>query len=249
MDRPAEPLPNSLHQSEYYHNDPHGSKILVRLFEQHLGSRVLEVGAGVGHVTLELARRSEFVVALEPSPTLFAELVERTKDIPNIAVHNATLEEFRISCVTQPPTATAVRFDSVVYINVLEHIKDDVAEVHRARPFLSAIGKVLIVVPAHQWLYAKVDRLSGHFRRYSKRGLSDCLAAANLKIGWIRYFDSVGLIPYLVMYKWCRSTAVSGTNAVAYSRLILPLSAFLYRLSRGRLVGKNLVATAQQPKA
>lgn len=249
MDRPVEPPPNPLHESEYYHNDPHGSKILVQLFEQHLGSRVLEVGAGVGQVTLELARHTEFVVALEPSPTLFAELVERTKDIPNISAYNATLEEFRISCESQQSSAAVARFDAVVYINVLEHIEDDVAEIHRARTFLSDVGKVLIVVPAHQGLYAKVDRLTGHFRRYSKRGLSECLATANLKIGWIRYFDSVGLIPYLVTYKWCRSTAVSGTNAVAYSRLILPLSAFLYRLTRGRLVGKNLVAMAQQPKA
>ena len=249
MDRPVEPRPNPLHESEYYHNDIFGSQILVRLLGRHLGGHILEVGAGVGHVTLELARRTDFVVALEPSPTLFAELVERTKDIPNIAVHNATLEEFRISCESQTSSAAVARFDSVVYINVLEHIKDDAAEIHRARSFLSDVGKVLIVVPAHQWLYAKVDRLTGHFRRYSKRGLSECLAAANLKIGWIRYFDSVGLIPYLVMYKWCRSTAVSGTNAVAYSHLILPLSAFLYRLTRGGLVGKNLVAMAQQPKA
>lgn len=249
MERPAERQPESIGELEYYHNDEASSRLLARLFEQDLGARVLEVGAGVGHITVELARRAQVVVALEPSPTLFAELVQRTKDFPNVEVHNSTLEEFRSLRERNLGTSGITPFDSVVYINVLEHIKDDVAEVQRARSFLAGTGKVLIVVPAHQWLYAEVDRVSGHFRRYSRSGLSRCLHAASLKVGWIRYFDAVGLLPYLVLYRWCRSTAVSGTNAVVYSRLVLPLSALLYRLTRGRLVGKNLVAMAQQPRA
>ncbi len=249
MERSAEQQPESIGELEYYHNDVFGSQILIRLFEQQLGNRVLEVGAGVGHITVELARHAEVVVALEPSPTLFAELVERTRNIPNIEVHNSTLEQFIGLRKGNLRTSSITSFDSVVYINVLEHIKDDVAEVQRARSFLATTGKVLIVVPAHQWLYAEVDRRSGHFRRYSRSVLSDCLSAAGLKVGWIRYFDAVGLLPYLVLYKWRRSTAVSGTNAIVYSRLVLPLSALLYRLTLGRLVGKNLVAVAQQPRA
>ena len=166
MKRSAEQQPESIGELEYYHNDEASSRLLARLFEQDLGARVLEVGAGVGHITVELARRAQVVVALEPSSTLFAELVQRTKDFPNVEVHNSTLEEFRDLRERNLGTSAITPFDSVVYINVLEHIKDDVAEVQRARSFLAATGKVLIVVPAHQWLYAEVDRVSGHFRRY-----------------------------------------------------------------------------------
>jgi hypothetical protein len=60
----------------------------------------------------------------------------------------------------------------------------------------------------------------------------------------MKFFDSVGLIPYLVIYRWLQSSATEGTNAVIYSRVILPLSHVLYKLSRGRLIGKNLVAVA-----
>jgi hypothetical protein len=60
----------------------------------------------------------------------------------------------------------------------------------------------------------------------------------------MRYFDSIGLVPYLVLYKWLRSTATTGTNATIYSRLIMPISYFIYRVLRGRLIGKNLIAVA-----
>jgi len=60
----------------------------------------------------------------------------------------------------------------------------------------------------------------------------------------MRFFDSAGLIPYLVIYRWLKSTATDGKSAIIYSRVILPVSYTFYRLSRGRLIGKNLVAVA-----
>ena len=141
------------------------------------------------------------------------------------------------------------QFDSVVYINVLEHIESDSRELSLARKVLAPSGRVLIVVPAHRWLYSKVDRLSGHFRRYSKSSLRSTLRQAHLRPSRLEYFDSVGLLPYLVIYKWLRSTAVAGTNAVVYSRVVLPISNVLHRLTRGRLIGKNLIAVAEPERA
>jgi hypothetical protein len=65
-----------------------------------------------------------------------------------------------------------------------------------------------------------------------------------LQIESMRYFDSIGLVPYLVLYKWLRSTATTGTNATIYSRVIMPISYLIYRVFRGRLIGKNLIAVA-----
>ena len=117
-------------------------------------------------------------------------------------------------------------------------------ELSLAKSVLAPGGRVVIVVPAHQWLYSKVDRLTGHVMRYSKKSLRDVVQAAGLRVLDIRYFDIVGLIPYLVIYKWLRSTLIDGANAILYSRLILPISALFYRLSGGRLIGKNLIAVA-----
>lgn len=246
MSKSEFPSPASAADSVYYHNDETGSRILVRMLKSKLGNTVLEVGAGAGFVTQELARQGQSVVALEPNVVLFDELRERTAHLSNVTALKLTLSEFARYQSAEPDIPRF--FDSVVYINVLEHIEHDGKELTLAKDVLSRNGRVLIVVPAHRWLYSKVDRLTGHFRRYSKSALSSLLGQAGLHPTSIHYFDSVGLLPYLVIYKCLRSTAVSGTNAVIHSRLILPISSLLYQVSRGRLIGKNLIAVAESTK-
>jgi len=229
-------------EAVYYHNDVFGSKILVETVSSHLGERVLEVGAGAGFITRQLAERARNIVALEPTSGPYSQLVENIASLANVVAHQQTLKSF-VGGGNRASQAMPT-FDSVVYINVLEHIGDDVTELSLAKSTLDSSGRVVIVVPAHQWLYSKVDRLTGHFRRYSRKSLRDVVEAAGLRVLDIRYFDTVGLIPYLVIYKWLRSTQTDGANATVYSRLILPVSALLYRLSGGRLIGKNLIAVA-----
>jgi len=236
--------PTSADQPTFYHNDVFGSQILIRILSPWLGERVLEVGAGVGHITSGLARCCSEVVALEPAPDLFDELKARIEVSPNAECHRQTLGEFKTWAAHHPLGAGEQKFDSVVYINVLEHILGDTDELLRARALLRPNGRVLIVVPAHQWLYSKIDHMSGHYRRYSKESLGAAIERAGLHIVTLRFFDSVGLIPYLVIYRWMKSTATEGVNATIYSRLILPLAYVMYKLSQGRLIGKNLLAVA-----
>ena len=231
----------------YYHNDVFGSRILVRILSPFLTGRVLEVGAGAGFVTTELASHCREVVAIEPTNELFVELQERTKALSNVTLVHSVLNDY-VKAQSDKSHVVAATFDTIVYINVLEHIEADRDELSIAKSLLSPDGKILIVVPAHQWLYAKVDQLTGHFRRYSKRGLRGVIDEAHLSVQSLRYFDAIGLLPYLLMYKWLRSTATAGTNAVVYSRLIMPISYFLYRLTQGRLIGKNLIAVAKVPQ-
>ena len=231
--------------SLYYHNDAFGSRILVRVLRRYIGQRTLEVGAGVGHITSQLAAHAREVVAIEPNRTLFAELQENTNHLSNVTVFNMTLEEFS-HAHEKKLTTSAAYFDSIVYVNVLEHIEDDKKELSRAKQVLRGEGLVLIMVPAHPWLYCKSDRLSGHFRRYTRRGLQQLIKSSGLRCEHLRYFDSIGLIPYLVLYKWFRCVATTGANANIYSRLILPLSLGIYRATAGQLIGKNLVAVAQK---
>ena len=235
--------PNSSSDMAYYHNDVYGSKLLVKIFGSLLHGRVLEVGAGAGHVTIELAKRSKQVVAVEPTPSLFTELRERTLPLSNVSVIHGTLRDY-VQREKASSDASNSLFDAIVYVNVLEHIEDDVTELSLAKELLRPSGFVIIVVPAHQWLYARVDQLTGHFRRYSKRTMTNVVSSSGLTLHSLRYFDSVGLVPYLVLYKWLRNVSTSGTNATIYSRVIMPISYMIFVLFRGRLLGKNLVAIA-----
>lgn len=233
----------------FYHNDIFGSSFIVRLIEANLGERVLEVGSGNGHITEQLADRVGSVVALEPNPVLFQELCNRVSELPNVLTYNMTIQAFQKQLSLSASSDKVLQFDSVVYVNVLEHIYDDEYELASARSLLKRDGSVLIVVPAHSWLYSEVDRITGHFRRYSKKKLRSVITRSGLLPVSLRYFDTVGLLPYYFIYKLLGATSTSGPNAFIYSRVLLPLSFTVYKLSFGLIVGKNLVARAVNSNA
>ena len=62
--------------------------------------------------------------------------------------------------------------DSIVYINVLEHVEDDQTELRMAHSVLASGGRLLVFVPAHEWLMSRFDRKLGHFRRYTRESLT-----------------------------------------------------------------------------
>ena len=129
----------------------------------YLGPRVLEVGAGIGVNTPFLNRDAMEWVCLEPDRDMAAMLVERqraTKSAGTSAV---------AGLITDLPSTPS--FDSIVYIDVLEHIKDDLAEIAAATARLRPNGTLVVLSPAHSWLFSAFDAAIGHYRRYSPRGL------------------------------------------------------------------------------
>jgi len=220
----------------YYHNDKASAAILARCIQKHLSGNILEVGAGVGQFTRQLSARADSVVALEPHKELFEVLEIQTADLPNVSVVPAKTQD-----LLADPNWNDRKFNSIVYLNVLEHIEGDVDELACARKLLADGGRLIAIVPAHGWLYSRIDKLTGHYRRYGKRQIMS-LFKAGLSDPEVRYFDSVGLIPYLIVYRLFRSTSVTGLGAKIYSMIILRISFLLYIVFRGRLVGKNLIA-------
>jgi len=193
----------------------------------------------VGNVTREVSKLAQTIIAAEPNENLFVELESKTLDLRNVRAIQADSNQILIDDKFQ-----AQKFDTILYLNVLEHIEDDIAELGRARQMLTESGKVIIVVPAHMWLYSKIDKLTGHYRRYSRQSIFR-VASRHFRQIQIMNFDSVGLIPYWLVYKLGKSTQVSGANAKFYSWVILRLSHALFVTTRGRLIGKNLIVVAQ----
>ena len=222
----------------HYHNDAHGGRVLVDIIARHLRGDVLELGAGVGHISRELAMRVPSVTSLEPVAEIAGQLRANCAECLNIQVVEDTLSGFFTA------TQGLRRFDTAVLINVLEHLEDDVGELALVYRLLKPDGRLIIIVPAHRWLYSKVDRLTGHFRRYSKPSLSQAVRTSGFEITILHNFETVGLLPYLLIYRLARSTSVDGRFGEVFSRVVLPLSALLYRVTRGHLIGKNLICVA-----
>ena len=138
-------------------------------------------------------------------------------------------------------------FDSVVYVSVLEHIRDDVDELRTAFQLLQPGGTLALFVPAMPSLYGSLDFKSGHYRRYDRELLRQVVADAGFEQQHITYMDLVGVVPYFLMYRLLDVKTLDSGSSRIYDSLIVPISRFIESRVGAPAVGKNLVAVARRP--
>ena len=200
----------------------------------YLGSDVLEAGAGLGGTTRVLARGDERRwVALEPDPSLAARLAEEVGSgaLPrSVEVRVGTLEDAEAS----------ETFDTILYMDVLEHIEGDRAEVARAARHLRPGGHVIALSPAHPWLFTPFDRAIGHHRRYT-RATFGALAPPDLEPVRLRYLDSVGLLASVGNRLLLRSAMPTPRQVAFWDRALVRASRLVDPVL-GYSVGKSVLA-------
>ena len=135
-----------------------------------VGRKILEVGAGVGSFSeLLLEADPERFVALEPSSRQHKVLEERLTSFRQTGRGDARLEAVEGTTTGIAGALGESSFDTVAYLNVLEHIEDDVSELRLVRRMLEPAGHLIIYVPALPSLYGPFDKRIGHFRRYTRK--------------------------------------------------------------------------------
>lgn len=213
---------------------------IVEQFDGHLGTEVLEVGAGLGAISRCIAARhpAAVVTALEPAPNLHGELSAAVADEPRIRARPVTSQDWLARSVQH-------RYDAVVYVNVLEHIRDDVAELRTARELLHADGRLCIFVPALPRLYGSLDQRSGHYRRYTRRRLATVVGSAGFEIDRIHYLDPFGVFPYWLLYRTLGVARLGAGTSTLYDRGLVHIARVLQRLFGPPPIGKNLVVIAR----
>ena len=168
-------------------------------FGPYLGQVVVEVGAGTGDLSkLLLDRGPRHLYSFEPASNLFPKLQSNLERVANATPVNGFLDA---AALPEPP-------DSVIYVNVLEHIEDDAGELRRVRQILKPGGTLLIFVPALSWLYSQADRRMGHFRRYHMKDLLRIVEAAGFQTKQARYFDLAGVLPWFVYVRLMRGSLI-----------------------------------------
>ena len=216
---------------------------ILEFFRPHLGRRVVEVGAGTGSFSeLMLEHPVESLSLIEPSRAMYDVLtrhVGRLGASARLTTHNSTFRRTadRIKSVQAP--------DSVVYVNVLEHIDDDEGELRAVHDALDRGGRLFIFVPALQWLYAGFDEQLGHVRRYTKAGLEEKCRRAGFRVLRAAYFDLIGIVPWWVKYRLLRSRTMEPGAVQRYDRYVVPCARLLESAIRPPL-GKNVILVAQR---
>jgi methyltransferase family protein len=212
-------------------------------FKPFLGQHLVEVGAGLGSFSqLILAQHTCQTLSLvEPSNEMYGELAANSKQWTT----NTQVETYHGTFPEAAPAIKAGATDSIIYINVLEHIAADEEELGTIHSTLSAGGRVFVFVPALPWLYGVFDERVGHVRRYRKRELEEKLTRAGFKTVVSTYFDFPGIVPWWLKYCLLRSASMEPGAVKLYDRFIVPAARRIESIISPP-IGKNLIIVAEK---
>lgn len=207
-----------------------------------IGQHVVEVGAGTGSFSeLLLELKPQSLALVEPSEMFFSlekNIANRTGETDLSLYHTVFTDAAGTIAAKQRP-------DTVIYVNVLEHIEDDEHELKTVFDTLADGGHCLIFVPALMSLYGEFDRKVGHFRRYSKKELEQKCRAAGFSIVRSFFFDIAGVLPWYVKYRLLNSDSLGSQAVTAYDNLVVPIMRRI-EPAIGVPIGKNLLAVLRK---
>ncbi len=215
---------------------------ILDIFQPHLGSRLVEVGAGTGAFSeLILERRPASLSLVEPSEMyrILTQRLAAMRTETEVKTYNSIFSR------VAPEIAAAGRPDSIIYVNVLEHVPDDGAELRAVHRALAPGGRVFIFVPAFQWLYGGFDRRVAHVRRYTRPELERKCAAAGFRVLKSVYFDLAGVAPWWVKYRLLKSDSMEPGLVKLYDRCVVPFVKVAERIVPPPL-GKNILLVAEK---
>lgn len=153
-------------------------------FKQYLNGDILEVGCGIGNFTKSLTEFGN-LWAIDISKEYIKETGELIDGKAKIGLGDIEKDKYFFN---------NQKFDSIICINVLEHIKDDLKALNNLYNLLKEGGVLILLVPSHQFLFGEIDKSIGHFRRYEKNQLVDVISNIGFKIMKARILNMFGAV-------------------------------------------------------
>jgi 2-polyprenyl-3-methyl-5-hydroxy-6-metoxy-1,4-benzoquinol methylase len=231
-------------------HDPFGKKILdelapaVRLHKwiadsiaPYLGDRILEVASGVGNISQYLPRNERLTLS-DYDPQYRALLAEQFggEDKIDIVEFDLTSDEHAAH--------HSGRYDTIVCLNVLEHIEDDSGTLKRLHTMLEPGGKIILQIPQYPALMSDMDRNLGHYRRYTKRQLSDLLVETGYEVVANTNFNFPGVPGWYVNNTLLGRDSLGNNNLKLFNALVP-----IFRVAEALLPlpGLSVISVGQRP--
>ena len=180
----------------------------------YIGERVLELGAGIGNMTRYLAPKRKSYVATDIESEQLARLRNRFQHRHNLRVSECDL--------TKPADFApfAGQMDSVVCLNVLEHIEDDLAGLRNIHSALKPGGRAIVLVPEGQEIYGTLDEILGHCRRYSKQELRKKMESTGFRLEGVLEFNRISRPGWYVTGRILKRKRLSRVQLQMFDRLV-----------------------------
>jgi glycosyltransferase involved in cell wall biosynthesis/phospholipid N-methyltransferase len=242
--------------------DQFGSEILARLrraprftrwmadtIRPYVGEKVLEIGAGIGNLTMNLTPRSLYW-ASDINCHYLHELTKLQETRPY-------LRSSRVDLTAGQSFPDEHKFDTVICLNVLEHIEDDVAALRNVWAALEEGGKAIVLVPQGPGLYGSLDRVLGHCRRYDSKQLRLVAEMAGFQVREILRFNRAGSPAWWINGKLLKRTTFGLFQMKVLNALVpifkkldkwtpLPALSLIAILEKGSAVSSSEQTVAQQ---
>jgi len=187
---------------------------MAETIQPFVGTRVLEIGAGIGNLTRILVPRRKSYVAGDIDLEHLARLRTRFQHRPNLEVRYCDLaspDDFE---------ALAGSMDSVVCLNVLEHVEQDLAGLRNIYTALKTGGRAIVLVPHGQEIFGTLDTALGHFRRYSHEELRSKMEQAGFRVDRILEFNRISRPAWYVTGRMLKKTNLSRLQLKLFDRFV-----------------------------
>lgn len=220
-------------------------KYWTSVISPYLKGRVIDVGSGIGGNAMYLIRSAASMrelYMLEPDRRLCDMIpVDQLLEYGiHVSKSSCTLLEAKNRASRSEYSDRSSLCDTILYIDVLEHIDDDVEELRIARSMVAKGGYIVVLTPAYNWLYSEFDKSIGHHRRYSKSMLLSIMPK-DTRLEKVLYLDSMGLILSSANKFLLKQSMPSRSQVFFWDEFIVRLSRALDRFCGFRL-GKTIVA-------
>lgn len=189
---------------------------IYSLCRPFLGDSICEIGAGIGNLT-RFFLSADRVVAVEPETKYTDALHALAARHLNLDVQHAALADYAAA-----PVAAC---DSVLCVNVLEHIEDDAEAVGSLGRCVKPGGNVILYVPASPWSFGRLDEKLGHFRRYNKKMIRRLARQCGMRIDALRYVNFIGALGWCWRSRILKTEVIDHADARFVDRLVPYLSA------------------------
>jgi glycosyltransferase involved in cell wall biosynthesis len=209
---------------------------VYELIRPYLGRDILEIGAGIGNMTRHYLAHGS-ITATDISPYCLRELRRTFAEYPQVQV-----DELDISRNSYPRTEI---YDTVVCLNVLEHLEDDVEALRHMRSLLKPGGRIVLYVPSNPRLYCEIDRGVGHYRRYVVEELRAKMLRAGFRLAHVRSHNLIGALGW-----WFRGKIMAGkrigASDVGGMDLLMPFIRMQERLGLQSRFALSILAVGER---
>ncbi len=183
---------------------------------------VLEVGSGIGTFSQKIIRDLPLshITLTDISLPYVKKLEERFSKSNNNNTNNISTYKLDLNCKADYEKIGYERFDSIIAINVLEHVEDDIFALQQLYKMLKNEGILIILVPCHKFLYNVIDTNVGHFRRYTKKDLELKIRKTRFSIERMFYFNMVGIIGWYVNGNIAKNPKINSNACKLFDRIV-----------------------------